>query len=171
MCELEHRPEPFSADFVDLYRSYATELLEMLWVFVGNKQTAEDLVHEAFLRLHRASPRLNEVGAHRAYLRVTAFNLARSGFRRRAVALRHRPCAAPHEPSPEADVVLSEHEREIAAALRTLPPRQRQCIVLRYWGELGDQGIANELSISVNSVKTHMRRGLAAMEKRLERLS
>lgn len=160
--------EPFSPGLVDLYRDYAGELLEMLWVFVGDKATAEDLVQESFIRLHRAWPRLDHAGAIRGYLRTTAFNLARSGFRRRLVALRHRPLGPTACDSPEVDIVLRENQREVATALRTLPPRQRQCVVLRYWTELGDQEIAAELGISVNSVKTHLRRGLAALEKRLE---
>ena len=143
------------------------DLLEMLWVFVGDKATAEDLVQEAFIRVHRAWPRLDRSSA-RSDLRTTAFNLARSGFRRRTVALRHRPAGPGPAASPEVDVVLREDQREVAAALRRLPARQRQCVVLRYWTELGDPQIAIELGISVNSVKTHLRRGLAAMEKQLE---
>ncbi|MGI8806958.1 MAG: RNA polymerase sigma factor [Acidimicrobiales bacterium] len=161
--------EPFGEGLTELYRSYAADLLEMLWVFVGDRASAEDLVHEAFLKVHRAWPRLEPGSSARAYLRATAFNLARSGFRRRMVALRHRQPGPGHAASPETDVVLREDQREVAAALRRLPPRQRQCVVLRYWTELGDQEIATELGISVNSVKTHLRRGLDAMEKHLEK--
>src|SRR5947208_2990411 len=87
--------EPFETALVDLYRDHAKELVEMLWVFVGDKGTAEDIVQEAFLRLHRAWPRLDHTRSLAGYLRATAFNLARSGFRRRLVALRHRPSAPP----------------------------------------------------------------------------
>ena len=160
--------EPFGPDLVDLYRDYAGDLLEMLWVYVGDKATAEDLVQESFIRLHRAWPRLDHSGSIRAYLRSIAFNLARSGFRRRVVALRHRPHRAFPADSAEMDVILREDQQEVATALRTLPDRQRQCVLLRYWIELGDQEIASELGISVNSVKTHLRRGLAALEAKLE---
>lgn len=158
---------PFDEALVELYHDYAGDLLELVWVYVGDRATAEDIVHEAFLRVHRAWGRLGDGGAGRGYLRVTALNLARSGFRRKLVALKHRPSAATPAPSPEVDVVLSENQQEVVTALRSLPARQRQCVVLRYWGDLGDRDIARELGISVNSVKTHMRRGLAAMEKRL----
>ena len=103
-----------------------------------------------------------------AYLRTTAFNLARSGFRRRIVALRHRPTAAPNAPSAESGVVLREDQAEVAAALRRLSGRQRECVVLRFWGGLSDSEIATSTGLSVNSVKTHLRRGLAALEKDLE---
>ena len=52
-------------------------------------------------------------------------------------------------------------------ALRELPHRQRACLVLRYYDELGHDEIAAILGISRNSVKTHLQRGLAALESRL----
>ena len=52
-------------------------------------------------------------------------------------------------------------------ALRDLPERQRTCLVLRYYDELGPDAIAETLGISRNSVKTHLQRGLAALEDRL----
>ena len=163
--------EPFDAGLIELYHTYAADLLEMLWVFVGDKATAEDLVQESFIRVHRARPQVAHGNALRAYLRTTAFNLARSGFRRKLVALRHRPPQSEPTASPEVDVMLSEDQHELATALRRLPTRQRQCIVLRYWSELSDHEVADELGISVNSVKTHLRRGMAGMEKHLEKWS
>jgi len=159
---------PFEIGLIDLYRDNAKELVEMVWVFVGDKATAEDIVQEAFLRLHRAWPRLDHTRSLAGYLRTTAFNLARSGFRRRLVALRHRPPAAPDAASAEAGVILREDQRQVALALRTLPARQRECVVLRYWAELSDKEIAATLGLSPNSVKTHLRRGLASLEHRLE---
>lgn len=164
-------PPPFDEELIELYRTYAADLLEMLWVFVGDKATAEDLVHEAFIRVHRAHPAFEHGDRWRAYLRTTAFNLARSGFRRQVVALRYRQSQAPPASSPEVDVVLTENQQEVARALRKLPARQRQCIVLRYWSDLGDHEVADELGISVNSVKTHLRRGMAGMERDLGRWS
>jgi RNA polymerase sigma-70 factor (sigma-E family) len=159
--------EPFEGGLTDLYRSHAKELVEMLWVFVGDRATAEDIVQEAFIRVHRAWPRLRDRGSLVPYLRSTAFNLARSGFRRRLVALRHRPSPTPDAASAEAGVLLREDQREVAEALRGLAARQRECVVLRYWAGLSDAEIATTLSISVNSVKTHLRRGLGGLERRL----
>ena len=163
--------EPFEEALVDLYRDHAKELVEMLWVFVGDKGTAEDIVQEAFLRLHRAWSRLDHTRSVPAYLRATAFNLARSGFRRRMVALRHRPAAPPNAASAEAGAILREDQQEVAQALRRLPARQRECVVLRYWADLSDREIAATLGLSPNSVKTHLRRGLATLEQRLENRS
>jgi RNA polymerase sigma factor (sigma-70 family) len=63
--------------------------------------------------------------------------------------------------------VLRDDQRQVLEVLRDLPHRQRDCLVLRYYQELGIDDIADTLGISRNSVKTHLQRGLAAMETRL----
>lgn len=99
---------PFDEGLVERCRAYAGDLLQMLYVFVNDKATAEDLVQEAFIRVLRAWARLRHGAGTRTCLRTTAFNLARWGFRRRMVSLRHRPAGPGHAASPEADVVLRE---------------------------------------------------------------
>ena len=64
--------------------------------------------------------------------------------------------------------MLRDDQRHVIDALRELPLRQRDCVVLRYYFESGIQEIAETLGISQNSVKTHLKRGLAALERRLE---
>jgi RNA polymerase sigma-70 factor (sigma-E family) len=161
-------PESFDDALVALYQEHAKELVEMLWVFVGDRGEAEDLCQEAFIRLHRAWGHINQSGNVGAYLRVTAFNLARSRLRRRLVAVRRQP-RPEREAAPVDDrVVLREDQTEVVAAVRRLPRRQRECVVLRYWDELSDPEIAATLGLSVNSVKTHLRRAFAALERMLE---
>ena len=62
-----------------------------------------------------------------------------------------------------------ERLREVMAALRTLPTRQRECLVLRYYEELSESEIAQALGISTGSVKTHTSRGMAALARALEK--
>jgi len=166
----EHLTGEVSADaaLAALYRSHGAWLVGLLDVFVGNHATAEDLAQEAFLRTFRAWPRLRDHDRAVGYLRTTALNLARSGFRRRVVEMRHASGPARDHLGADVQVVLREDQREVIAALRTLPARQRECVVLRFYGELSETEIATTIGISVNSVKTHMRRGLAALEARLE---
>jgi RNA polymerase sigma-70 factor (sigma-E family) len=160
--------ETFEAALIELYHQHAGVLVQMLWVFVGDRAEAEDLTQEAFLRLQRAWTRLDQDQNLGGYLRATAFNLARSGFRRRRVRLRHLSPEARDVASAEDDAMLSDDQAEVLAAVRLLPGRQRQCVVLRYWDDLSDREIAATLGLSVNSVKTHLRRGLAKVEQRLE---
>ena len=149
---------------VELYREHGAWLLGLLEVFVGDRATAEDLAQEAFLRTYRAWGRIGDHDRAVGYLRATALNLARSGFRRRLVALKHRTGPARDAAGADEAVVLRDEQREVIDALRGLPDRQRECLVLRFYGELSEAEIADSLGISTNTVKTHTRRGLAALE-------
>jgi RNA polymerase sigma factor (sigma-70 family) len=62
---------------------------------------------------------------------------------------------------------VKEDQRIVIEALRLLPVRQRDCLVLRYYLELGVSEIAQTLGLSPNSVKTHLSRGLRALEQKL----
>jgi RNA polymerase sigma factor (sigma-70 family) len=65
------------------------------------------------------------------------------------------------------DLVRDEEHRVVLDAVRALPTRQRDCVTLRYFEELGIDGIAATLGVSPNSVKTHLRRGMATLESQL----
>jgi RNA polymerase sigma factor (sigma-70 family) len=95
-------------------------------------------------------------------------NLARDHNRRGLVSLRHRPPADPTPASVEELAAVRDDQLLVVAALRELPTRQRDCLVLRYYLELGVAEIAATLGLSANSVKTHLQRGLRALEGRLE---
>lgn len=158
----------FDEALVDLYRAHAKGLVEMLWVFVGDRGEAEDLCQEAFIRLQGAWRRIDLSQNAGAYLRATAFNLARSGFRRRLVARRLQPVREPDGAAADEGVELRADQRRLLAALRRLPHRQRECVVLRYWQEQSDTEIAATLGISASSVKTHLRRAMERLEHDLE---
>jgi RNA polymerase sigma factor (sigma-70 family) len=64
---------------------------------------------------------------------------------------------------PEEEVVRSESESEVLDALRSLSPRQRDCLVLRFYLDLSEREIAATLQISPNSVKTHCQRGMSTL--------
>ena len=64
-------------------------------------------------------------------------------------------------------LVRDDEHRVVLEAVRALPRRQRDCVTLRYFEELGIPAIASTLGLSPNSVKTHLQRGMAALEDRL----
>jgi RNA polymerase sigma-70 factor (sigma-E family) len=155
-------------ELAELFRRHCRPLVAMVWVVLGDRGAAEEVVQEAFLSLRRAWPRMRERDRAAAYLRATAMNLTRSRLRHRMVVRRH-PLQHPVDVlSAEEDVMLREDHRQVVAALRCLPLRQRECLVLRFYAELNDSEIANTLGISPNSVKTHLGRGIAALGARLE---
>jgi RNA polymerase sigma factor (sigma-70 family) len=148
---------------VTLFTTEAARLVSLARFFVDDRTAAEDLVQEAFIRLARSSHRIHDEARAAAYLRSIVINLARDHNRRGLVSLRHRPPAVEDEPSAEEQATGRESRREVVAALRGLPKRQRDCVALRYYLELPVPEIAETLGLSVNSVKTHLQRGLRSM--------
>lgn len=152
----------------ELYRAEAAALVGMLWVLVGDRATAEDLAQEAFVRLQRSWHRVTDPDRAAAYLRSIAMNLARSRVRHLRVVDRH-----PAEPPPlgraaDDGLVLRDDQRAVIEAVRSLPERQRQCVVLRFYGGLTEAAIADALGCSRSSVKVHLRRALASLALLLE---
>ena len=152
---------------VSLFRSEGRSLVRLARLFVDDRNAAEDLVQEAFIRLARHAGRIDDLTRAPAYLRSIVLNLARDQNRRGLVSMRHRLPFGEGAPGVDEDLHVREDQREVLDALRDLPARQRACLVLRYYDELGPDEIAATLGISRNSVKTHLQRGLAALEERL----
>jgi RNA polymerase sigma-70 factor (sigma-E family) len=150
-----------------LYSEHAASLVRLARLFVDDRNAAEDLVQEAFIRLARHAHRIEQPSKAAAYLRSIVLNLARDHNRRGLVSLRHRQPADAEASTAEDEVVLRDDQRIVIEAIRALPLRQRDCVVLRYYFESGIPEIAETLGISANSVKTHLKRGLAALERTL----
>jgi RNA polymerase sigma factor (sigma-70 family) len=153
-----------------LFHSEGRSLVRLARLFVDDRDAAEDLVQEAFLRLARRAGNIDVVERAPAYLRSIVLNLARDHNRRGLVSLRHH--ATQGRELDVADdaadlLVRSEEHRRVLDAVRALPSRQRDCITLRYFEELPIEGIAATLGVSANSVKTHLQRGMAALDRLL----
>ncbi len=152
-----------------LFEQEATRLVRMARLFTDDRNAAEDLVQEAFIRLHRAAHRLKDPDRAAPYLRSIVINLARDHNRRGLMSLRHQEAmksdAVPDIPE---DLVLAgEDQQLIVEGLREVSPRQRDCLLLRFYLDLSEAEIARVLGISPNSVKTHCRRGMAALRERV----
>jgi RNA polymerase sigma-70 factor (sigma-E family) len=151
-----------------LFEQEGQRLVALARFFTDDRTAAEDLVQEAFIRLARNAHRIQDDTKAAQYLRSIVVNLARDHNRRGLVSLRHRPPAVPDEPSAEETASREESRREVVAALRSLPHRQRECLALRYYLELPVEEIAEALGVSANSVKTHLKRGLRGLATALE---
>jgi RNA polymerase sigma factor (sigma-70 family) len=148
-----------------MYREHGSGLVHMVRLFVDDRNAAEDLVQEAFIRLSRSAHKIEDPRKAAAYLRSIVLNLARDENRRGLVSLRHRLPFDDSQASVEDTVVIAEDHQQIVDALRELPRRQRDCLILRYYDELGIDDIAETLDISRNSVKSHLTRGMRALER------
>jgi RNA polymerase sigma-70 factor (sigma-E family) len=158
------RDEAIERLFRDEYRS----LLRLVALLVDDTASAEDVVQDAFVKLHRAWGRVRAIDDAPAYLRSIAMNTARSRLRRRLVIERHPPESRRDNRSAEDDILVREDERDVVDAVRSLPRRQRECVALRYYLGLSEAEIAAELGISPGSVKSHTHRAMAALASKLE---
>lgn len=167
----ESSVKAIDTDFVvRLFAREGPSLVRLARLFTDDRDSAEDIVQEAFIRMQRNAHRIDEVDKAAAYLRSIVLNLSRDHNRRGLMSLRHRmserrPVTV--DRSVEDMIVDTEERREVVEALRDLPLRQRDCLVLRYYFEMTEREVAAALGISQSSVKTHCRRGLAALEKRV----
>lgn len=159
---------------VDLFRTEGRSLVRLARLFVDDRDAAEDLVQEAFLRLARHAGDIETVERAPAYLRSIVLNLARDHNRRGLVSLRHQTRArreldVDDDPTDRVADRLARDSEHVAVieCVRRLPVRQRDCVTLRYFEECTIEQIAATLGISVNSVKTHLRRGLEHLGRSL----
>lgn len=155
-------------DIPTLYRAHWRYLVRLAVLLVDDPASAEDVVQDAFVALHRKVDTLRDPDAALAYLRTSVLNLARSVLRKREVVRRHLKVAEP-EATPAADyeALLHDEHRAAVAAVRGLPRRQREVLVLRYWAGLSEREIAQTLGISPGSVKSAASRGMASLHNRL----
>lgn len=147
-----------------LYAEHARSLVGLARAFVDHRDAAEDIVQEAFIRMARSLHRLRDPSRAAAYLRSIVLNLARDHNRRGMLSLRHRIPAEDLDPAGVDETIAANDERRrLIEHVRALPRRQRDCVALRYLLDLSVREIAETLDISENSVKTHLKRGLAAL--------
>lgn len=149
-----------------IYQGHALGLTRLAFIMLGNRQSAEDVVQEAFCGLYRAWGRMPDHGNALGYVRASVLNGCRSALRRtrRVPRLLALPAAA----SAEAAVLAGEERRETLAALRRLPPRQCEALVLRYFAELPEHEIALAMGVSRGTVKSTTSRALAALGRMLQ---
>jgi len=144
----------------DLYRDHRMRLVRLAVLLVDEPATAEDVVQEAFTGLHRHWSGLRDEAAAVGYLRTAVVNGSRSVLRRRRTA---REYVAPHQVnarSAESLAMLSAEHQAVVDALGTLPPRQREVLVLRYYGGLSEAEIAEAAGITRGTVKSTASRAL-----------
>ncbi len=151
----------------DLYREHRMRLVRLAILLVDEQSTAEDVVQEAFAGLHRHWPTLRDESAALGYLRTAVINGSRSVLRRRRTARDYVPPHQTNARSAESLAMLSAEHQTVVDALSSLPPRQREVLVLRYYGGLSEAEISEATGISRGAVKSSASRGMEAVAKTL----
>ena len=154
-----------------LYSNHYRSLVRLAGLLVRDEPTAEEVVQECFIAMHDGWRRLREEDKALSYLKQAVVNRSRSVLRHRSVVDRNAPKPAPDMPSAEHGAITLLERSAVVAALRTLPPRQREALVLRYYGDLSEAQIAGAMGISKGAVKSHTARAMIALRSVLERES
>jgi RNA polymerase sigma-70 factor (sigma-E family) len=158
---------PWTADdaVTRLFVTHYRPLVRLAALLLHDAAAAEEVAQDAFVALHRAWRRLREPDRAEAYLRQIVVNRCRSALRHRAVVDRFLRREGPEEtmPSAESGAIAAENHAEVLAALRRLPTRQREALILRYYGDLSEAQVAEAMGISPGAVKSHTARGLARL--------
>ena len=150
-----------------LYERNHADMVRFAAFLSGNVHAAEDVAHEAFIRVLDAWDRIDDPTKADAYLRTTVVNVVRGGFRRDEVAARRAERHLAAVPSAEDDAIGRLGREHVLAAVAALPLKQRACVVMRHWMRMTESEIAETLDVSVGSVRTHVRRGTASLKDRL----
>ena len=152
-----------------LYAVHYRSLVRLSALLVRDMATAEEVVQESFIAMHSGWRRLRDSDKALWYLRQSVVNRSRSVLRHRVVVDRNAPQPPPDMPSAEQGAIARLERSAVVTALRTLPARQREALVLRYYGDLSEAQIASTMGISRGAVKSHAARGMSSLRMVLER--
>jgi RNA polymerase sigma-70 factor (sigma-E family) len=160
----------WSADraVMELYAEHYRPLVRLAAVLVRDIPTAEKVVQDAFIAMHHGWQQLRDADKALTYLRRAVVNLCRSVLRHREPVGSSLQQGPPDRPDAAHDVLVALEPHSVRDALRDLPDRQREAIVLRYYADLSEEEIAAAMGISRSAVKNHTVRGMSALRAALE---
>jgi RNA polymerase sigma-70 factor (sigma-E family) len=161
-------PETVRQQVTALYQAHALGLVRLAVLMVGDQQAAEDVVQDAFLGLYRRWSALKDPDRALSYARSSVLNGCRMVLRARSSRDKITLAAPDDIESAEATALLGEANRQVLAALRRLPARQREAVVLRYYLDMTENQAAQAMRVSRGTVKSATSRGLAALARLLK---
>lgn len=149
-----------------LYAQHVRAAVRLAFLMTGDRQQAQDIAQEAFVRIAGRFGDLRNPEAFPGYLRTTVLNLSRGHLRRLRTQRDYLKRAAPGEAEAPQDV--AEDRDEMWRALQRLPYRQRAALVLRYYEDLSERQAADALGCSVSAVKSLVSRGIETLRAGME---
>lgn len=152
----------------ETYQAHYRSLLGLAALLLDDTASCEDVVQEAFIRVHSARNRVRDRDKTLAYLRQTVVNLSRSALRRRILGLKLLSKPMPDMASAEEGAYDRLERDDLIKAMRGLQRRQREVLVLRYFADMTEAQVAETLGVSLGSVKAYGSRGIAALRVAME---
>jgi RNA polymerase sigma-70 factor (sigma-E family) len=169
--EVAQQLVPSAADLAvtELYTAHYRSLVRLAALLVRDIGTAEEVVQDSFVAMHGGWCRLRDSEKALSYLRQSVVNRSRSVLRHRVVVDRNSPKPQPDMPSAEHGAIAMFERSAVIEALRKLPSRQREAVVLRFYADLSEAQIAAAMQISKGAVKSHTARAMQTLRTVLER--
>ncbi len=150
-----------------LYEEHVGRAVGLATLLTGDRYVAEDIGHDAFLKVAGRFGDLRDPGAFGAYLRRTVVNMCRARTRRLG---RERTALDRQVPHEAVDLDSRAEDRdELWPAIRRLPYRQRAALVLRYWEDLSEAQIAQAMRCSPRAVNALLSRAMATLRGEIRR--
>ncbi len=139
--------------------------------FLGDRDTAEDVVQEAFLKVLDAAPRYRPTAKFRTYLFNVIYHLCVDVYRKqRPAPLAAQPPAADGNPGPVEAALADERAALVRDAVQGLPPRQRMALVLKHFEGMSYAEIARSLECTPSAVDALLSRARAGLREELRDL-
>ena len=170
------------ASFETLVRAHSSRIISLAWRLVGNREDAEDIAQEAFIRLHQSLASFRgdssvSTWLYRTVTRLTIDHQRRQKLKQkifffRRVDAEHDPYELAADPaaSPGEQYLAGEAGRRLSSAVDKLSARQRAVFTLRHHEDLPLKEIAAVLKLEEGTVKTHLHRAVRILRKELKDL-
>lgn len=157
------------AAFADLVRRHQDHLFNFLYRMTGNREDAEDLAQETFVRIFRALPRFRSGSPFKPWMYKIAVNLAINHYNAKKPTSQladEYPSASPFT-SPELMAELRETQRALRRAMRELPEQYRAILLLRHLNDLSYQDIAQALDVPIGTAKVRLHRARKKLQTKM----
>jgi len=169
------------ASFETLMRKYYARILNFIYRFVGNREIAEDLTQEVFLRVYKSSGRYYPQAKFQTWIFTIAKNVSLNEVRRKRKTIsidqeygqdgEHKKFQLPDNKilGPDKEMIKQEKVVEVRKAINSLPANQRTAVILRRYEDFSYSDIAKTLGCSVEAVKSLLSRAKEALKNRLKK--
>lgn len=159
--------------FETFYKKYYRQLFTLAYRYVGQTETAEEIVHDLFINIWNKAGQLHIQSAMKSYLFRSIVNASLNYIKKEQQhAAKQQTYLALHDGEEPGEEHLSKEElllKNLEEALEMLPPKCKQVMYLSRFGKLKQQEIADQMEISLKTVKNHLTYGFHKLKEHLEK--
>ena len=160
-------PQDADREVTALYLTHYRPLVRIAALLVQDLAAAEEIVQDSFVAVHAAWRRLPDAEHALSYLHRSVVDRSRAALRRHVVVDKLAPRLAPDVPSDPGETSIEVERSAFISALWTLPSREREVVVLRYFADLPETQVASATGISETAVKAYAAQAMSSLRTEL----